>query len=451
MSTADDVKDTEIQVKLGDTVLGTATLDNTIGTAVYDAYGTAHVAVGLPAGTPTGPATLTLVGASTGTQVKVPITVEKATSTVTGSDVTVAYGRSTTTHVTVTADGLVPTGRVLLKSGGVTVGAGDLTDGATDATLYAKRLEPGTHEVTVSYAGDGSVKPGTDTITVTVTKAAATVIGTRTVVEYGKGTVVPVRVGASGVVPTGTVILKVDDLRIGSATLTDGMAGVVVAAKKLPIGTHTATITYSGDGFVNPGTGSVVIAVNKATPKVVGTRTVMSYGTASSMPVTVSATGLVPTGRVTLRVGDVLVGTGTLTDGTTTVVIGAKKFAPGTYTVDITYSGDGSVKTGTGTATLVVNKATPQVVGTDTTVSFTAAGSMQVTVSAPGVVPTGRVTLKVGDVVLGTGTLSNGVATAAIGRGRLPASETPYDVTISYSGDAFVKTGTGTAHLTVTP
>jgi 5'-nucleotidase len=67
------------------------------------------------------------------------------------------------------------------------------------------------------------------------------------------------------------------------------------------------------------------------------------------------------------------------------------------------------------------------------------------------VVPTGRVTLKVGDVVLGTGTLSNGVATAAIGRGRLPASETPYDVTISYSGDAFVKTGTGTAHLTVTP
>ena len=33
MSTTDDVKDTEIQVKLGDEVLGTATLDNTIGTA----------------------------------------------------------------------------------------------------------------------------------------------------------------------------------------------------------------------------------------------------------------------------------------------------------------------------------------------------------------------------------------------------------------------------------
>ena len=37
MSAAEDVKDTEIEVKLGDEVLGTATLNNTIGTAVYDA------------------------------------------------------------------------------------------------------------------------------------------------------------------------------------------------------------------------------------------------------------------------------------------------------------------------------------------------------------------------------------------------------------------------------
>ena len=55
MSTTDDVKDTEIEVKLGDEVLGTATLDNTIGTDVYDRYGTASVNVELPDGTPAGP------------------------------------------------------------------------------------------------------------------------------------------------------------------------------------------------------------------------------------------------------------------------------------------------------------------------------------------------------------------------------------------------------------
>jgi len=75
MSTADDVTDSAIQVKLGDTVLGTAPLDNTIGTVVYDAYGTAHVDVPLPSGTP-GDAELTLVGADTGTEIAVPITLE---------------------------------------------------------------------------------------------------------------------------------------------------------------------------------------------------------------------------------------------------------------------------------------------------------------------------------------------------------------------------------------
>ena len=42
MSAPGDVKDSEIEVKLGDQVLGTATLDNTISAAVYDQNGTAH-------------------------------------------------------------------------------------------------------------------------------------------------------------------------------------------------------------------------------------------------------------------------------------------------------------------------------------------------------------------------------------------------------------------------
>ena len=70
MSAPGDVTDTEIEVKLGDEVLGTATLDNTIGTTVYDAYGTAHIDVALPDGTPAGPLTLMLVGANTGTEIR---------------------------------------------------------------------------------------------------------------------------------------------------------------------------------------------------------------------------------------------------------------------------------------------------------------------------------------------------------------------------------------------
>ncbi|MET0909342.1 MAG: bifunctional UDP-sugar hydrolase/5'-nucleotidase [Ilumatobacteraceae bacterium] len=80
MSTAADVKDTAVVVSLGDTVLGTFPLDNTIGTAVYDDYGTASVSVKLPANAPVGATSLTLTGAATGTSIDVPITVADVTA-----------------------------------------------------------------------------------------------------------------------------------------------------------------------------------------------------------------------------------------------------------------------------------------------------------------------------------------------------------------------------------
>lgn len=76
MSTAHDVKDTEVEVRLGDRVLGTATVDNTIGTAVYDQYGTAAVDVVLPADVASGSVTLTLVGAQTGTVARTVVEVD---------------------------------------------------------------------------------------------------------------------------------------------------------------------------------------------------------------------------------------------------------------------------------------------------------------------------------------------------------------------------------------
>ncbi len=168
MSTVDDVKDAEIQVLLGDTELGTATLDNTIGTAVYDAYGRAHVDVPIPAGTPTGPQTLTLVGAATGTEVRVPIVVGRARATVSGADVTVRYGSAATMAVTVTADGVVPTGQVSLSAGDVVLGSATLVNGRATVRIPARSLPRGVHEVTISYDGDASVAPGTGTATVTV-------------------------------------------------------------------------------------------------------------------------------------------------------------------------------------------------------------------------------------------------------------------------------------------
>ena len=75
---------------------------------------------------------------------------------------------------------------------------------------------------------------------------------------------------------------------------------------------------------------------------------------------------------------------------------------------------------------------------------------MSVTVTAPaGVVPTGRVVLTSGGVILGAGTLVDGQVTVTLLRNKLPARDTPYDVTVKYVGDASVKPGTDTVQLTV--
>ena len=80
-----DIRDTQVQVKLGSTVLGTSPVTTTVSNSPdnsansNDDAGTAHVDVVVPAGTTAGPQTLTITGPTTGTQVLVPIIVGSVT------------------------------------------------------------------------------------------------------------------------------------------------------------------------------------------------------------------------------------------------------------------------------------------------------------------------------------------------------------------------------------
>ncbi|MFT4264568.1 MAG: 5'-nucleotidase C-terminal domain-containing protein [Nocardioides sp.] len=62
-------KDATLDVKAGSTTLGTATLDNTVSSTANDDNGTASITVTVPSGT----TELTLVGATTGTSITVPL------------------------------------------------------------------------------------------------------------------------------------------------------------------------------------------------------------------------------------------------------------------------------------------------------------------------------------------------------------------------------------------
>lgn len=164
MSTAADLKDTEVLVSLDGQQLGAFALDNTIGTAVSDDYGTASVSVVLPADGPVGATALQLTGATTGTSVTVPITTfERADSRTLGypNKFVVKKGSALQYRVIVLADGGVPpTGEVTIYDG---------TEAIATATLTAKdrgsikvklpTLDRGVHRLWASYAGSDTVKP----------------------------------------------------------------------------------------------------------------------------------------------------------------------------------------------------------------------------------------------------------------------------------------------------
>ena len=67
-----DTVDDTVSIRIGDTEVGTAAVNNTIGKDANDEYGTASVTVPLPADLPAGTTTLTVVGATTGTSVTLP-------------------------------------------------------------------------------------------------------------------------------------------------------------------------------------------------------------------------------------------------------------------------------------------------------------------------------------------------------------------------------------------
>lgn len=78
-STTTDPKDTSVSIELdGKRDLGTAPVNNVIGLQPFDEYGVIDLAAKLPANTRAGDHTLVITGATTGTEVTVPIRVKKA-------------------------------------------------------------------------------------------------------------------------------------------------------------------------------------------------------------------------------------------------------------------------------------------------------------------------------------------------------------------------------------
>lgn len=94
-------------------------------------------------------------------------------STVSAEDTTVVFSKERPEiAVTVTADGVMPTGVVSILDGDRVLGTATLSNGSTVVVLPKKVLKRGTYVLTVTYSGDQAVAAGSTTVTVRVTNPA---------------------------------------------------------------------------------------------------------------------------------------------------------------------------------------------------------------------------------------------------------------------------------------
>ena len=191
-----------------------------------------------------------------------------ADTTVSATSSPTPYGTRGSVDVSVSSVNQV-TGTVTLLDGDTTLGTADVAqDGTATVSYDGTALEPGSHDLTVRYSGDDANRPSSGTVTVEVTKATATVnaVATPDRVLVKDGTTVTVTVGAAGYQPGGTVVFSLDGQQVGERVLSDGTASLDLGPFK-KTGSHTVTVSYSGDVHTESGDATTGFEVVKKSAK----------------------------------------------------------------------------------------------------------------------------------------------------------------------------------------
>jgi Bacterial Ig-like domain (group 3)/FG-GAP-like repeat len=358
-------------------------------------------------------------------------TVAKATPVVTvNTSGPSIFGQS----VTITASVPVgPTGTITITSGGVTLGSGTITSSNGTVTITTTVLPFGSDVITATYGGDTTNNTATGTTTQIVSKASPA----ETLTSSLNPSIFTQSVTFTATLPTnvtGTVTFTNGSTTIGTSNLTSGVA--TIATSGLLVGDDPITATYNGDTNNNSATANLTQTVHKATPIV----TVTTSGPSTfGNPVTITTTLPVgTTGTVTVTSGSTTLGSGPVNPTTGTVVVITTVLPVGTADpITASFGGDSNNNPATGSTTQTVSKASPAIVLTSSLNPSTVNQSVTFTAALPASA-TGTVTFLDGATTLGTGAISNGVATFTTS--TLTVGVHP--ITANYGGDANDNAGT---------
>jgi hypothetical protein len=186
---------------------------------------------------------------------------------------------------------------------------------------------------------------------------------------------------------------------------------------------------------------TAVVGTTTATVTVTPAATTLTAGTTLNVAVTVAGPSgdATPTGTVSLSSGGYTSTTETLASGAYTFAIPANSLSAGSDTLTVTYSGDTTYASATGTASVTVTASTSS--GT-----FTLAATTPSAVS-PGTSATTTVTVTTTDGYAGTASLACALTSSPSGAVDLPACTlSPASVALSSS----TTSGTVTATVTTT-
>lgn len=279
-------------------------------------------------------------------------TVKTDTTTTATIPTTGTYGTGFDIPVTVTGAGVEPTSTVTLKDGTTSIGASEVLDSTGHATLHvgATALAAGTHTLHVLYNGDTAYNSSSSTSTVvTIAKAGSSVTPTvPTKATYGTSFHVSAHVaGPAGSTATGSASLKQGSTTLYTANLVGGTATFTVGGTKLGVGSHALTVSYAGSTSLNASSSTPKsVLVGKAVGHVANGLSPKSikHTKKAKLTVTVTATGVTPTGTVTIYDGTKVIGKVSLTaakKGKFTFTL--PKLKKGSHKIHAVYGGSSTV------------------------------------------------------------------------------------------------------------
>ena len=298
-------------------------------------------------------------------------------------------------------------GPVTFTNGGTTIGTAPIVGGV--ATITVSTLPLGTDQITASTPGDANNNPAiSPPVSVTVVKTAPTVAVTSSLNPSTIGQAVTFTATApSGA--TGTITFLDGSTVLGTGTLSNGQTTLTTST--LIVGSHTITVSYGGDTNNSAAT-SVPLTqiVNKTTP-IIPPPVVSNPNVPPNTPETITET--VPpgvTGTVTFTDGGTTIGTAPIVGGTATITVPSLPI--GSNPITATTSGDTNNNPATSAPTTVtVAKPTPTVTIASSLNPSIFGQAVTFTATVPSGV-TGTITFLDGSSILGTGTLTNGMAIA---------------------------------------